>query len=97
MARKRSGDITRIGDLFDVYKKKLRAPQGSVCKEAREVIMDLTGVELTERDLSYRVGSRTLSIHKTGPLKQELMLRKDEILTHLTGRLGEAGAPTDIL
>lgn len=97
MRRVGKGAPTKIGDLFEVYKKKLRAPQGSVIDAAIEVIHDLYGVTLERKHFTYTPHSRTLTIHASGMLKTEIKLRTSEILTHLQGRLGPQSAPKVIL
>ncbi len=88
---------TKIRDLFEVYKKRLRAPQSSVIEAAIEVIHDVLGVEVDKKHLSYAPHSRTLTIKASGMLKTEVNLKKSEILTHLKGRLGPQSAPKSIL
>ncbi len=88
---------TKIGDLFEVYRKRLRAPQKSVITVAKEIIHDLLGVSLDAKVFSYSPHTRTLSIRASGMVKSEIALRKEEILAHLKGRLGEKSAPTTLL
>lgn len=89
----RRGEIIKVADLFEKYKKVLRAPQSSVIKEVIEVISDITGVELTPKFIKYAVHSKTVSITAPAVLKQEIKLHQDEILIHLKARLGEASVP----
>jgi hypothetical protein len=88
---------TKIGDLFEVYKKRFRAPQRSVIDAAIEVVYDLFGVVLERKHFSYTPHTKTLTIKTSGMLKTELSLRKEEVLTHLKGRLGAQSAPQHIL
>jgi hypothetical protein len=88
---------TNIKDLFEVYRTRLRAPQGSVISAATEVIHDLLGLQVEKTLLSYSPQTRVLHIHVRGPLKSEVLLHKKEILLHLTGRLGAKSAPTEII
>ncbi len=88
---------TNIKDLFEVYKTRFRAPQGSVITAAKEVIHDLLGFQVENRLLAYTPQSRILQIRAPGPLKSEILLHKEEILTHLKGRLGAKSAPLQIL
>ena len=92
-----SNKATKISDLFEKYKNTLKAPQGVVIDDFREVIEDLLGVPVKKEQIKYTVYSRTLSINVGGPLKSEIKLRKKEILNHLKGRLGENSAPLDII
>jgi hypothetical protein len=88
---------TKIGDLFAVYKNRLRAPQKSVTLAAQEVISDLLSVTLDITAFSYTPSTKTLVIRTNGMMKSEIALRKEEILAHLKGRLGEKSAPTTLL
>ena len=88
---------TKISDLFEVYKKRFRAPQSSVIEAAIEVIHDILGVTIDKKHFSYNPHARTLMINTSGMLKTEVHLRKSEILTHLQGRLGPQSAPKIIL
>ncbi len=99
MRHKKSGDGAprKISDLFAVYRKRLRAPQGSVIGAACEVIEDLTGIVVRKEACTYSPHGRILRIAIPGPKKSEIMMRREEILTHLKGRLGQEGAPTQIL
>lgn len=91
--KSRRGEIIKVADLFEKYKKVLRAPQSSVIKEVIEVITDITGVTLQSKYLKYAVHSKTISITAPAILKQEIKLHQDEILIHLKARLGENSVP----
>ncbi len=80
-----------------MYKKRLRAPQGSVIEAVREVIEDVTGIALTKDMFEYSPHTKILRITARGAIKSEVLLHKDEILTHMKGRLGAQSAPTTIL
>lgn len=88
---------TKIGDLFEVYRKRLRAPQGSVIQTVIEVIHDLLNIDVPKESFSYTPHSRMLRINAHGPLKSEIFLHREEILEHLKGRLGPQDAPKTIL
>lgn len=97
MRKQGRGGITKIADLFAVYKLRLKAPQGAVVKAFSEVVLDLLNIQVKDGWCSYSVTSRMLYISSTGPFKSEILMHKKEILTHLKGRLGEKSAPNDIL
>lgn len=97
MRRRGRGNIVRAGDLFEVYKKRLRAPQGTIVAAFTEVVEDVLGAKLPRKSIAYTVATRMLRVIAPGPLKSEILLRKEEILTHLKGRLGAESAPKDIL
>ena len=93
----RGGEVKKLSDLFEKYKKQLIAPQGSVITAFQEVINDLFGITVSKEQVSYSVYTKILSVRIAGPLKTEIQLRKKEIISHLKGRLGEKSAPKDIL
>ena len=97
MKRKGRGEVTKVSDLFAVYKNKLKAPEGTVITTTQEIIHDMFGFNLPKEAIRYKVSSKTLTITAPGPLKTEIKLQQKEILTHLKGRLGASGAPTTIL
>ena len=41
MKKRERGDIVKVSDLFETYKKRLHAPQGTVIKTFKEVASDL--------------------------------------------------------
>ncbi len=94
---KKQRQLKPIDSLFDKYKKTLRAPQGSVVKEFVEIVEDILGIRIASDQVRYTVGTKTLSVSVSGPLKSEIKLREVEILTHLSGRLGPQSAPKTIL
>lgn len=93
----RGGGIKKVGNLFEVYRKRLRAPQKTIIDEYIEVAKDVAGIVLTREQVSYSPPSKTLSIRASGVIKTELQFKKEEMLNHLKGRLGEQNAPRDIL
>lgn len=93
----RGEGIKKLSSLFDKYKNVLVAPQGTVISAFQEVISDIFNYDIPKENITYATHSKTLSVRVAGPLKSEIMLRKKEILTHLKGRLGEKGAPNEIL
>jgi hypothetical protein len=95
--RKARGEITKLSTLFDKYKKILKAPQGTVIESFIEVVEELVGIKIEKSRVTYKVHSRVLAVNAQGPLKNEIRLRKEEILAHLKGRLGEQSAPVEIL
>jgi len=95
--RKGRGEITKLGDLFEKYRKTLKAPQGTVIEAFRDVVEDLLSIKIPKEKIKYSPTSKILSIQGGGPIKSEINLNKKEILTHLKGRLGEKSAPKEIL
>lgn len=91
------GEVVKVGDLFAKYKKILKAPEGSVCKEFVEVVSDVLGITVAVEKVTYKPTTRIITLKVGGPLKSELLLHKKELLTHLTGRLGPESAPKDFI
>jgi len=89
--------LTHITSLFEKYKRTLKAPQGIVVEAFIEVVEDVIGVTIKQEAIKYSVGSKTLALQVSGPLKTEIKLHQEEILTHLKGRLGVQSAPKIIL
>ncbi len=93
----RGEGIKKASDLFDKYKKILKAPQGSVISAFCEVVDDLYGWHIDKEKVSYSVASKTLSVAVSGPMKTELQLHQTEILAHLKARLGDQSCPKVII
>ncbi len=94
---KRRGELIKVGNLFDKYKDKIRAPQASVVVVVIDVIKDVCGITLQTQQVSYTVSSRTVTIHAPSILKHEVMRHSSEILVHCQGRLGDISCPKQIL
>jgi len=95
--KKRRGEIIKVGSLFEKYKQRLKPPQGSVIKEVIEVIIDLTGITLENKQIKYSIHTKIISIQAPSLIKQEIKLKQDEILLHLKARLGINNTPNLIL
>ena len=93
----RGEGIKPLSNLFEKYKKTLRAPQGSVVKVFCEVVEELYGWQIAREKVSYTPATKVLGVAVSGPLKTELKLKQTEILAHLKGRLGSDSAPKEIL
>lgn len=93
----RGEGIKKIDSLFNKYKKILKAPQGVVVDAFIEVVNDLVGVKIPKEYITYTTHSKTLSLAISGPLKSEILLHKDEIITHMKGRIGAQSAPKVII
>jgi len=93
----RGEGVKRVADLFEVYRKRLRAPQKTVVQSFQEVVNDVCGIVLKKDTVSYATNSRTISLKVPGQIKTEIMFKKDEILVHLKGRLGPKNAPEHIV
>lgn len=96
MEKKEKG-ITKISALFEKYTSRLIAPESSVIEAFREVAEDMFGFSVKKEQCSYSAYTKTLKLNLSGPPKSEIMLRKEEVLAHLKGRLGEQNAPQNII
>ncbi len=97
MKKQRGSDIKKVGDLFEKYRQVLKAPQGVVVDSFVEVVSDLIGIEISKDRISYTVHNKTLTLQISGSLKTEILLRKEEIFTHMKGRIGKQSTPKTIL
>lgn len=95
--RKGRGEIVKLGDLFEKYRKNLKAPEKTIIVAFEEVVLDLFEIKIPKGKVKYSPASKTISIIGGGPLKSEINLHKEEILLHMKGRLGEKSAPKEIL
>jgi len=93
----RGDGVKKLNDLFQKYKQSLVAPEGSVKKEAVEVVSDLLGIDISSNDFDYKPYDKVLCCKAKGLLKNEILLHQKEILLHLKGRLGEKNAPQKII
>ena len=93
----RGKEIKKIGDLFEKYRRRLVAPEGSVIDAFIEVVEDVLSFKIQKSKVRYTPASRTLSLTGSGIIKSEIKLHENEILNHLKGRLGEKNAPRAIL
>jgi hypothetical protein len=91
------GEIVKIGALFETYKKRFKAPQGSVIAAFHEVVDDVLHIPMRTSWSTYTPTTRTLTLSAPGPIKTEILLRKQDILLHLKGRLGERSTPLHII
>lgn len=86
-----------IGDLFEKYRNKIKAPQGSVKKRCVLVIKEVTGFDIKIEEMEYTVSTRTLYLKVPSILKSELKFHHKKILTQLKQDLGEEVAPKFIV
>ncbi len=82
-----------IGDLFEKYKMRFKAPQGSVETEAIIVIESVTGFALKKEQVVYTVSTKTLSLQVPSILKTEILFKKEPILAALQKNLGKESSP----
>ncbi len=95
--KKRTGELQKIGSLFDIYKDRLKAPQKTVVDAVVEVVHDVTGIKLDAARCSYTVSTKTLATNAPSMIQQEIKMHHEEIMMHVKGRIGEKSAPTRII
>jgi hypothetical protein len=88
--------MRRLGDLFERYRTKIKAPQASVEKECLVIIKELTQFDLKLSQLEYTVSTRTISLRVPSILRTEILFRKTEILEKLKAHLGADNCQTYI-
>ena len=88
--------MKRLGDLFERYRTRIKAPQASVEKECLIIIKELTQFDLQLSQVEYTVSTRTLSLRVPSILRTEILLKKAEILEKLKAHLGADNCPTYI-
>lgn len=94
----RGQGIVKVSNLFEKYKRVLRAPQKTVITEFVTAVRSILGeVPLSERQCAYAPRTRTLTLTVPGMLKTEILLQKREILKKMSATLGEKNAPHEIL
>lgn len=94
---RRRGEIVAVRDLFAKYKATLQAPQKTVEIMSIKVVGEVVGVTLQENQVVYTVASRVLAIKAPGVLRQEILLKQNQILTTLVKELGVKSAPKKII
>lgn len=94
---KKRGEVVPVRDLFEKYRKNLKAPQKTVEIETVRVIGELLNLKIKEELISYTPSNRTLVLHVPSLLKQEIKLRQNEVLSELNSRLGDKSCPTTLL
>jgi len=94
---KRRGELIKVGNLFNKYKDRIRAPQASVVIVFIDIVKDVCGITLEPQQISYTVSSRTVTIYASSILKHEVLRHSPDILRHCQGRLGDISCPKQIL
>jgi hypothetical protein len=88
--------MKHISDLFQKYKNTLTAPQSSVVKEFVSVCKEVCGFDITEKQCSYTVSSKTMYVSVPSVLKSELLQKETIVIEVLNQRLGK-NAPKHII
>ena len=92
-----TNEIKKVSDLFAKYKKILIPPEGPVLDLFCDLVYDLCGYKVDRKQISYNVFTRTIHTRLPGPLKNEIFLKKDDLINQLRIQLGKRGSPKNIL
>lgn len=84
-----------IKDLLARY-TRMRAPEGAVLDVVIKAAAQ-AGMAISKKDIRYAVHTKTVHVVCVGPKKQEILLRRKQILTQCRDALGQKNAPTTIL
>ena len=95
--RHRGQGIVRAGDLFDKYRKTLRAPQRSVVSAFIDAVEKTLNHTVDSELCTYAPKTKTLAVRTRGILKEEIRKEKRHILNYMREKLGERSTPTDIV
>ena len=88
--------LVAINDLFAKYRNRFRAPEGSVVTAVCDVVVRITGYQISRDQVTYNVRDRVVFLRTRGVLRSELLLQKQQILDQLTAELGKQSAPHDL-
>lgn len=89
--------MKHVGSLFESFQKRFKPPQASVEKRVAEIICEITPLIITADQVSYSVGSKTITFKLPSILKSELQHHKPAILDRLQAEMGVINAPKVIL
>lgn len=85
--------MKRVGDLFEKYRTKFKAPQATVKKECIIIIKEVSGFDIKIEQIEYSVNTRTVSLQISSLLKSELSFHYPQIILLLNQKLGSDVAP----
>ena len=89
--------MKHVGSLFENFQKRFTPPQASVEKRVAEIVCEMTPLTITQEQVSYSVGSKTISLKVPSILKSELQHHKTAILGRLQEEMGVKNAPKVLL
>lgn len=92
----RSGETHPIKDFLARYKERLRPPQGTVI-QAFCAAAAAHNIPLDPKNVSYTPHTKTIAVRHSGPLKSEILIRKQELLLHCKNALGPQNAPEHVV
>jgi len=89
--------MKHLSDLFEKYKKNLKAPQASVERIVLRVIKEQLSISLEPTQITYNPPTRTVVIKAPSIIKTEITKHRAVVLTALQTELGVQNAPTELL
>ena len=90
-------EMKKLSSLFERYQKILVPPQASVEKRVAEIICEITPLTIKPEQVSYSVGSKTISLKVPSIIKSQLQHHKATILGRLESEMGIKNSPKTIL
>ncbi len=93
----RGKGIVKVSNLFEKYKKILKAPQGSIISAFISAVYEVLGIRITNEQCTYTVHTKIIKTHLSGIIKSEINLHKEQILSKMAEELGKKNTPTEIL
>jgi len=85
-----------IGDFFELYRARFKAPQATVEKAFAAAVFTVTGFQVPRECIRYTVASQALSLQIPSVLKTEIKFKKQEIFIELQKNLGSNTSPKQI-
>jgi hypothetical protein len=95
--RRVQGSYNHIRDLFAVYKTKLIAPERSVKEVCVVCVKEICGFDITREQVAYTPTTKTVTFIVPSIIRQELMMRKSQLLMVMEHKLGHRSAPKEII
>ena len=89
--------MKHMSSLLESFQKRFTPPQASVEKRVAEIICEITPLTIKPEQVSYSVGSKTISLKVPSILKSELQHHKATILGRLESEMGIKNSPKTIL
>jgi hypothetical protein len=73
----------KIDTILETY--TIKAPERTVCKQAKEVINDVLGVDLPQDTVSYNKG--TIRVDASPLVRSQIHINKQKIFDHISKKL----------
>ncbi len=89
--------ISKLSDLFSVYKKRIRPPQKTVETAFKKAVKDIVGVDINCQSIEYVVANKTIILHTSGIIKTEIKRHQIDVLQKLSSDLPVDSVPVVII